>query len=65
MDLVEEAKIRIDHWIKHNENHVQEYEAFAQKLESADKDESARNIRVMMELISQSNESLKRALEAL
>ncbi|MFO7985878.1 MAG: hypothetical protein R6U38_08435 [Desulfatiglandaceae bacterium] len=47
------------------EDHLQEYEPFAQKLESANKDESPRNIRIMMELISQGNESLKRALKAL
>ena len=31
MDFQEKAKIRIEHWLSHNESHVKEYEEFMQK----------------------------------
>jgi len=34
MESIEKAKIRIDHWIDHNKDHLQEYEAVAVELES-------------------------------
>ena len=36
MDFMEKAKIRLDHWISHNDSHCEEYEAFAKQLEEAD-----------------------------
>ncbi len=65
MEFIEKAKIRIDHWIEHNEDHLQEYEPLAQELESAGKAESARCIREMTALIAESNECLRRALTTL
>ena len=65
MEFIEKARIRIEHWINHNEDHLQEYEPFAHELESAGKNESARYIREMTALITQSNDCLRRALKAL
>ncbi len=65
MDVTEKAKIRIAHWIKHNEDHLHEYEAFARELETAAKNESARYIREMMALMAQSNDHLDKALRSL
>ena len=65
MEFIEKARIRIEHWINHNEDHLQEYEPFAHELASAGKNESARYIREMTALIAQSNDCLRRALKAL
>lgn len=65
MDFVEKAKIRLEHWITHNDHHQEEYEMFAEQLEDANKNESAKHIREMIELNSKSNECLRGALKAL
>jgi hypothetical protein len=65
MDFLEKAKIRIGHWITHNDHHKEEYELFAEQLEQAGKEESARQIREMIRLSTESNECLKKALQAL
>ena len=65
MDLIEKAKIQIEHWIRHNKDHLEEYEAFARELETAGKNESARYIREMSTLIAQSTEHLDKALQSL
>jgi predicted patatin/cPLA2 family phospholipase len=65
MDSVEKAKVRLEHWISHNEHHNEDYEGFAKELEQAGKKESAGYIREMMQLSSRSTECLKKALKAL
>ena len=65
MDLTEKAKIRIEHWIRHNEDHLEEYEAFARELETAGKNETARYIREIAALMAQSTEHLEKALRSL
>ncbi len=65
MDLMEKAKIRLQSWITHNDHHQEEYEMFAEQLEEANKTESAKHIREMIELNSKSNECLRQALKAL
>ena len=61
MDFNEKAKIRIEHWIKHSEDHLQEYAAFAKELEDAGKTESARYISEMVKLTKESNDCLAKA----
>ena len=65
MDFVEKTKIRLEHWITHNDHHHEEYNLFAEQLEQAGKEESARAIRKMIELSTQSTECLRDALENL
>ena len=65
MESIEKAKVRLEHWINHNEHHYEDYRAFAEQLEKAGKTESARYIREMMELTSKSTSCLKQALEFL
>ena len=65
MDLMEKAKIRLQSWITHNDHHQEEYEMFAEQLEEANKTESAKHIREMIELNSKSNECLRQALKAI
>ena len=65
MDFEEKARIRLEHWIEHNDHHREDYELFADQLEDAGKVESARHIREMMELTEKSTACLRRALETL
>ena len=65
MDFLEKAKIRIEHWIEHNDQHQEEYANFAQKLAEAGKLEAAKHIQEMVDLSAQSNHSLKKALKAM
>jgi uncharacterized protein (TIGR02996 family) len=65
MDFVEKAKIRLEHWITHNDHHHEEYLVFADQLEEAGKKESAAHIREMVELSHRSTDCLQKALNAL
>ncbi|MBN2125461.1 MAG: hypothetical protein JW821_14270 [Deltaproteobacteria bacterium] len=65
MDFTEKSKIRLEHWITHNEHHHEEYEMFAEQLEEAGMVESARQVREMAELTARSTECLRKALKAL
>lgn len=65
MDFVEKARIRLEHWITHNEHHQEEYEVFAKQLQEAGKKESEENIRKMMRLAEESTNCLRKALKAL
>ena len=65
MDFKEKAKIRLQSWITHNDHHQEEYEMFAEQLEEANRTDSAKHIREMIELNSKSNECLRQALKAL
>jgi hypothetical protein len=65
MDFIEKAKIRLEHWLTHNDHHHEEYELFADQLEENGKAGAAREIREMAELASRSNECLRNALKEL
>ena len=65
MDFQEKAKIRIEHWMSHNDSHVKEYEEFANELEKEGKKACANHIKEMIDLTVKSNEALKKAIGAL
>ncbi|MFO7875838.1 MAG: hypothetical protein R6U55_04565 [Desulfovermiculus sp.] len=65
MDSLEKARIRMEHWIEHNDQHQQEYEALAQELEQAGKQEAAAEVRTMSELTGKGSEHLRQAIAAL
>jgi hypothetical protein len=65
MEFSEKAKIRLEHWLSHNEHHLQEYRGFAELLDSAGKTESARHVREMVDHEVLSTECMKKALRAL
>ena len=65
MDFKEKAKIRLQSWITHNDHHQEEYEMFAEQLDEANRTDSAKHIREMIELNSKSNDCLRQALKAL
>jgi hypothetical protein len=65
MDFVERARIRLHHWISHNETHQEEYGRLAAELDEAGKRASALQIRETVELSKRSSECLRKALTAL
>jgi len=65
MDFIEKARVRLEHWIKHNDHHQEEYEMFAEQLETAGKKNSSAHVREMIALTAKSNECLQKALHAL
>jgi len=65
MDFIEKAKIRLEHWITHNDHHEEEYEMFVEQLEEAGKKESAEHVRKMVEFTAKSTDCLREALKAL
>jgi len=65
MEFIEKAKIRLEHWIHHSEDHYQEYVSFAKELEEAGKIESARHLKDMIALTTRSTECLKKAMKTL
>lgn len=65
MELVDKAAVRIKHWMEHNGNHIEEYDAFAKHLEDAGIGASARHIREMAELARKAGDCLRKALVAL
>jgi hypothetical protein len=65
MDALEKARIRLEHWIEHNDDHQREYETFADELTRLGKTESAALVREVVGLNSRSTECLRQALHAL
>ena len=65
MDFIEKARIRLENWITHNDHHQEEYEIFAEQLESAGTKDSSVHVREMIALTIESNECLRKALKAL
>jgi len=65
MKFNEKAKIRLEHWIGHNEHHREDYVQFAEELENERKKASAEHIREMITLTDKTTACLKNALKAL
>ena len=65
MDFAEKARIRLEHWITHNDHHHEEYEMFVDQLAQVGKQESAKYVKEMMELTAKGTECLRKALKAL
>ena len=65
MDFVEKAKIRLEHWITHNDHHQEEYGMFIEQLDEAGKKKSAEHVRKMVDFTARSTDCLREALKAL
>jgi hypothetical protein len=65
MEFTEKARMRLEHWLSHNEHHLTEYRGFAEQLENAGQRESAAHIREMMDHTVRSTECMRKALRAL
>ena len=55
----------IEHWIEHNNSHIESFNSWAGKIEQADFAQSAKNITLAAQKMNESNEHLKRALKEL
>ncbi len=62
MEFREKAKLRIEHWMKHTEDHVKEYARFADELEKSGYNDAACNIREMATITAKCSHCLKNAL---
>ena len=65
MDFIEKARIRLRHWITHNDHHHEEYEMSAEQLEEAGKNNSSAHVLEMIALTAASSECLQKALKTL
>jgi hypothetical protein len=65
MEFQEKAKIRLEHWIKHDQGHLDEYREFVKQLEEAGNAESAKAMQEMAEHTEMGLNSLKKALAGL
>ncbi len=65
MEFIEKARIRLNHWISHNDSHQEEYEKFAAELEGAGQAAGALQVREMVKLSKKNGECLRRALQSL
>ena len=63
MDQKKKLSIVIEHWIEHNESHMDEYKRWAQTAGELGLDSVKAAIEKAMEKISQSNEHLEKALK--
>ena len=65
MDFIEKTRIRLEHWITHNDHHQEQYELLVEQLETAGKNESSEQVREMIKMMVKSNECLRNALKTL
>ncbi len=65
MDFREKAQIKMEHWIEHNDKHIQEYEEFARELDNEGHTQAAAHVRELAELTGKSSQSLRQAVAAL
>ena len=65
MDFIDKAKIRLERWITHNDQHQEEYRAFAEQLEQEGAKESALLVQEMTDLTAKGTDCLRRALKAI
>jgi hypothetical protein len=65
MDAMEKARIRLEHWIEHNDQHQREYETFAQELVRSGKTQSAEFVQEMITLNAKATGCLRKALQTL
>ena len=65
MDQKKKLSVVIEHWIEHNEAHMNEYKKWAHTAEELGLDSVKTEIEGAMQKISQSNQHLNRALKAI
>jgi hypothetical protein len=65
MGQKKKLSVVIEHWVEHNESHMDEYKKWAQTAGELGLDSVKAEIEEAMEKISQSNEHLAKALKIL
>ncbi len=62
MDERKKLSVMIEHWIEHNDEHMEEYKKWAHKAEELGLKSVRKEIEEAIESLSQSNHHLERAL---
>ncbi len=65
MDQKKKLSVVIEHWIEHNEAHMNEYKKWAQTAGESGLDSVRSEIEGAMQKISESNQHLNRALKSI
>ena len=65
MEERDRLRVMVEHWIKHNEAHFDEYQRWAEKAGSLGMEEVKGRILHAVEQIKKANEILRSALEGL
>ena len=65
MDDIQKSRIRLEHWINHNLDHMKGYEEVAQLLDKNNLSGAAEMIRRGTRLIEAANSEFQKALESL
>ena len=63
MDQKKKLSVIIEHWIEHNESHMNEYKKLAQTAKELGLDSVRAGIEKAMEMLVQSNNHLEKALK--
>jgi hypothetical protein len=63
MDERKKLSVMIEHWIEHNDEHMEEYKKWANKAEELGLKSVRKEIEEAIGSLSQSNRHLKRALK--
>jgi hypothetical protein len=64
MEQTEKLSVIIEHWIEHNESHMDEYRRWAQRAGEMGLDQAKAEIEEAIGLLSQSNRHLEKARKA-
>jgi hypothetical protein len=62
MDEIQKSRIRLKHWVDHNEDHLKGYEDVAQLLETQGLSEAASRIRQGIDMTRKANDEFRAAL---
>jgi inorganic pyrophosphatase len=62
MEEIDKLKTILQHWMRHNENHFEEYKKWAQIASSAGLGDVSKSILKALELIKRANEEFQKAL---
>jgi hypothetical protein len=65
MDDIQKSRIRLEHWINHNLDHIKGYDEVAQLLDKNNLSDAAEMIRRGTRLIEAANSEFQKALESL
>jgi len=65
MEFSEKARIRLEHWLKHNKEHEKEYRRFRDELLSKGKTKSAKLMESIIEHVSQCSKLFEEAIDGL
>jgi hypothetical protein len=65
MDDIQKSRVRLEHWINHNLDHIKGYDEVAQLLDKSNFSGAAEMIRRGTRLIEAANSEFQKALESL